>query len=85
MISEMRRWIVVLALIASLGYAERAAAAEVVALDDQGRAIRFDVRVDKVDADWYARLLRAAPHGTGGAQPLPAAKLPSPPRRQADR
>src|SRR5829696_4618201 len=63
MISEMRRWIVVLALIASLGYAERAAAAEVVALDDQGRAIGFDVRVDNVDADWYARLLRAAPHG----------------------
>jgi hypothetical protein len=63
MISAMRRWIVALALIASLGYAERAAAAEVIALDDQGRAIRFDVRVDKVDAEWYARLLRAAPHG----------------------
>jgi hypothetical protein len=31
--------------------------------DDQGRTIRFDVRVEGVDAEWYAALLRAAPHG----------------------
>ena len=33
--------------------------------DDQGRTIRFDVRVEGVDVEWYAALLRAAPHGSG--------------------
>ena len=30
--------------------------------DDQGRSIRFDVRAEGVDVEWYAALLRAAPH-----------------------
>ena len=43
-------------------FAGEAAAAEVVLTDNEGRSIRFDVRVDGVDAEWYAALLRAAPH-----------------------
>ena len=31
--------------------------------DNEGRSIRFDVRVEGVDAEWYAAYLRAAPHG----------------------
>jgi len=61
--TAMRRLLVLLALAASLGFAGQAAAAEVVLQDDQGRPIRFDVRVDGVDAEWYAAFLRAAPHG----------------------
>ena len=59
----MRRLLVVLAAVASLAFAGRATAAEVVLQDDQGREIHFDVRVEGVDAEWYAALLRAAPHG----------------------
>ena len=59
----MRRLLVVLAAVASLAFAGQAAAAEVLLHDDQGREIRFDVRVDGVDAEWYAALLRTAPHG----------------------
>jgi len=50
-------------VLASLALAGGALAAEVVTLDDQGRRILFDVRVDDVDAEWYAALLQAAPHG----------------------
>ena len=59
----MRRLLVVLAAVASLAFAGQATAAEVLLQDDQGRQIRFDVRVEGVDAEWYAALLRAAPHG----------------------
>lgn len=59
----MRRLLVVLAAVASLALAGQATAAEVLLQDDQGRQIRFDVRVEGVDAEWYAALLRAAPHG----------------------
>ena len=59
----VRRLFVVLAVVASLVYAGQAAAAEVIAQDEQGRSILFDVRVEGVDAEWYAALLRTAPHG----------------------
>lgn len=59
----MRRALVLLSLLASLAFAGQAAAAEVVLADDQGRPIRFDVRAEGADAEWYGALLRAAPHG----------------------
>ena len=59
----MRRVLLLLSLLASLALAGPAGAAEVLAQDDQGRTIRFDVRAEGVDAEWYAALLRAAPHG----------------------
>ena len=59
----MRRLLVVLALVAWLVCAGQAAAAEVIAYDEQGRSISFDVRAEGVDAEWYASLLRTAPHG----------------------
>ena len=59
----MRRLLLVLSVFASLAFSGEAMAAEVLAQDDQGRTIRFDVRVEGVDAEWYAALLRAAPHG----------------------
>ena len=59
----MRRVLFLLALAVSLGFAGEAAAAEVVLPDNEGRSIRFDVRVEGVDPEWYASYLRAAPHG----------------------
>lgn len=59
----MRRTLLLLSVLCSLGFAGEAGAAEVLVQDDQGRAIRFDVRAEGVDAEWYAALLRAAPHG----------------------
>lgn len=59
----MRRLLALLSLLASLALAGEATAAEVVLADDEGRPIRFDVRVEGVDTEWYAALLRAAPHG----------------------
>jgi hypothetical protein len=59
----VRRAILLLSVLASLAFAGEAAAAEVVLADDQGRSIRFDVRAQDVDVEWYAALLRAAPHG----------------------
>lgn len=59
----MHRLLLLLSLLASLALAGPAGAAEVLAQDDQGRTIRFDVRAEGVDAEWYAALLRAAPHG----------------------
>ena len=50
-----------LAVLAAAFLAGPAAAREVVLRDDQGRAMRFDVRAD-VDLQWYASLLRSAPH-----------------------
>jgi hypothetical protein len=58
----VRRLLLLLALLASLVLAGEAGAAEVVLSDNEGRSIRFDVRVEGVDAEWYAALLRAAPH-----------------------
>ena len=45
-----------------LAFAGEASAEEVVVADDQGRSIRFDVRAEGVNVEWYAALLRAAPH-----------------------
>lgn len=59
----MHRVLLLLSLVASLALAGPVGAAEVLAQDDQGRTIRFDVRAEGVDAEWYAALLRAAPHG----------------------
>lgn len=49
-------------LLLSLLFAGEAGAAEIVLPDNEGRSIRFDVHVEGVDAEWYAALLRAAPH-----------------------
>lgn len=59
----MHRLLLLVSLVTSLALAGEAGAAEVVLPDDQGRTIRFDVRAEGVDAEWYAALLRAAPHG----------------------
>ncbi len=59
----MRRTLVLLLVLSSLALAGEAAAAEVIVPDDAGRPIKFDVRVEGVDIEWYAALLRAAPHG----------------------
>ena len=58
----MRRAAAIAVSILSLAFAAPAAAEEVVVADDEGRSIRFDVRADGVDVEWYASLLRAAPH-----------------------
>ncbi|HEU5280300.1 MAG TPA: hypothetical protein VFU26_15530 [Gaiellaceae bacterium] len=54
--------VAVLALFLGAAVAAPASAHEVVLRDDEGRAMRFDVRAD-VDVDWYAGLLRRAAHG----------------------
>ena len=59
----MRRPLLLLALLASLVFVSEAGAEEVVLTDNEGRSISFDVRVPGVDPEWYAALLRAAPHG----------------------
>ncbi len=59
----MRRILLLLSVLASLAFSGEAMASEVLSQDDQGRTIRFDVLVDGVDTEWYAALLRAAPHG----------------------
>jgi len=51
----------VLAVLAAVVLAGPAAAREVVLRDDEGRAIRFDVRAD-IELAWYAGLLRRAAH-----------------------
>ena len=61
--AAVRRVLLLLSLLVSLAFAGEAMAAEVVLADDQGRPIRFDVRAEGADAEWYAALLRAAPHG----------------------
>jgi hypothetical protein len=60
--APVRRTLLLLTLLASLVFAGEAGAAEIVLPDNEGRSIRFDVHVDGVDAEWYAALLRAAPH-----------------------
>jgi hypothetical protein len=59
----VRRLLFVLAALVSLAFAGSASATDVFLPDDQGRQIHFDVRVDGTDAEWFAALLRAAPHG----------------------
>ncbi|HUQ23054.1 MAG TPA: hypothetical protein VM049_08565 [Gaiellaceae bacterium] len=59
----MRRLLIALTLLAALGFSGEAMAAEVLAQDNEGRTIHFDVAVEGVNAEWYAGLLRAAPHG----------------------
>ena len=59
----MRRPLLLLALLASLVFAGEARAGEVILNDNEGRSIRFNMKVEGVDAEWYAALLRAAPHG----------------------
>ena len=60
-IRAMRRLLLPLLLL-SLIFAGEAGAAEVVLPDNEGRSIRFDLHVEGVDPEWYAALLRAAPH-----------------------
>ncbi|HEX4929451.1 MAG TPA: hypothetical protein VFV62_01990 [Gaiellaceae bacterium] len=59
----MRRLVLLLSVFVSLAFSGEAMAAEVLTQDNEGRTIRFDVRAEGVDAEWYAALLRAAPHG----------------------
>ena len=59
----VRRLLLLLLVLTSLAFSGEAMAAEVLSQDDQGRTIHFDVQVEGVDAEWYAALLRAAPHG----------------------
>jgi len=59
----MRRLVLLLSVFVSLAFSGEAMATEVLAQDNEGRTIRFDVRAEGVDAEWYAALLRAAPHG----------------------
>lgn len=58
----VRRALLLVSVLLSLTFAGEAAAEEVVVTDDQGRSIQFDVRTEGVDVEWYAALLRAAPH-----------------------
>ena len=58
----MRRALLLVTAFLSLAFAGEAAAEEVVLSDDQSRSIRFDVRAEGVDVEWYGALLRAAPH-----------------------
>lgn len=59
----MRRALLFLSLAAALASAAPAEAAEWVTDDGAGRMLRFDIRSETVDPEWYAALLRAAPHG----------------------
>lgn len=59
----MRGLVTLLIAVAALVHAGNALAAEVLRQDHQGRQIRFDVRAEGVDPEWYAALLRDAPHG----------------------
>ena len=58
----VRRALLLVTAVLSLAFAGEAAAEDVVVADDQARSIRFDVRAEGVDVEWYAALLRAAPH-----------------------
>jgi hypothetical protein len=59
----VRRLLLLLSVLAALAVSGEAMAAEVLSQDNEGRTIHFDVAVDGVNAEWYANLLRAAPHG----------------------
>jgi hypothetical protein len=61
-VTPMRFALLLVSVSLALVFAGRAAAEEVVVPDDEGRSIRFDVRGNGVDVEWYAGLLRAAPH-----------------------
>jgi hypothetical protein len=61
-VTVVRRALLLVSAFLSLAFAGEAAAEEVVVPDDQGRSIQFDVRAEGVDVEWYAALLRAAPH-----------------------
>ena len=61
-VTLVRRALLLVTVLLSLAYAGEAAAEEVVLADGEGRSITFDVRAENVDVEWYAALLRAAPH-----------------------
>lgn len=61
--SRVRRLLLLLSVLSALAFSGEAMAAEVLSQDNEGRTIHFDVAVDGVNAEWYAALLRAAPHG----------------------
>jgi hypothetical protein len=61
-VTLVRRALLLASAVLSLAFAGEAAAEEVVVADEQGRSIRFDVRAESVDVEWYAAVLRAAPH-----------------------
>jgi hypothetical protein len=58
----MRRALLLVSALLSLAFAGEAAAEEVVVPDAEGRSIRFEVLAESVDVEWYAALLRGAPH-----------------------
>lgn len=60
---RVRGALLLLSLVGSLAFAGQASAAEVLSQDSGGRTIRFDVRAEGADPEWYAGFLRAAPHG----------------------
>jgi hypothetical protein len=59
----MHRALLLVAVLLSLAFGGEAYAAEIVVPDNEGRSIRFDVRAEAVNVEWYAAHLRAAPHG----------------------
>jgi hypothetical protein len=58
----VRRLVIFLAALLSLAVTAPAAAEIVLAQDNEGRTIRFDVQVPGVNVEWYAELLRNAAH-----------------------
>jgi hypothetical protein len=64
-VGRLRRLLVsvVLASVAASAAAVAARAEIAAAHDADGRTINFDVRVAGADVEWYAGLLRSAPHG----------------------
>lgn len=77
----MRRFLVLLVAALFLGVAAKAQAQTLVLEDRQGRPISFDVLAPAVGVEWYANLLRAAPHGDEirgvTVRIVPAAELPA--------
>jgi hypothetical protein len=64
-VGRLRRLLVSFVLVSTVSAAAAVAAqADVVTShDSSGRAITFDVRIAGADVEWYAALLRNAPHG----------------------
>jgi len=59
----MRRFALLLVLLAGLVGSPAAMAGIVTSTDRVGRTITFDVQAEGVDVEWYAELLRNAAHG----------------------
>lgn len=59
----MHRCAILIAIVALFGFAGEAVAKVVTLEDRDGRAMKFDVRSNGIDVEWYAELLRNATHG----------------------